>query len=421
MKRFFSFIIVLIPFVLSAQNINFSDYFDNKTVNLESYHSGRFALEYYTIDNSYISGDWAGTRTKLIDNNDFGQHKVEILDAKTKKLLYSRTYSSLFEEWSTTSEGKTSCGNFEEVIRIPLPKSKVIIGFNSRDSLGAWKKIADIEWDRSMIIDDNSTQTRKHYALHENGNIKNRLDILIIPAGYSTEDSIKMRKDLKMFSEFIFSKPPFSKAKDKINVWGIEYFSEESGIPGLKDSKINPNTELGVSYNTLGSPRYLMTRNLMNLHRIIKDIPYEQIIIMCNSEVYGGGGIYNFYATSYVNPKNSFVVVHEFGHSFAALGDEYAQNDSDVQGATENVEPWQLNVTALKDFSKKWGNMMDKTTPIPTPVTEEYKEKIGVFEGAAYKAKGLYRPYQDCLMRSDKPFCPVCTKAINDMINFYTE
>lgn len=421
MKRFFSFIIVLIPFVLSAQNINFGDYFDNKTVNLECYHSGRFALEYYTIDNSYISGDWAGTRTKLIDNNDFGQHKVEVLDANTKKLIYSRTYSSLFEEWSTTSEGRTSCGNFEEVIRIPLPKSKVIIGFNSRDSLGIWKKIADIEWDRSMIVQDNSNQTRKQYALHENGNIKNRLDIVIIPAGYSIEDSLKMRKDLKMFSEFIFSKPSFSNAKDKINIWGIEYFSEESGIPGLKDSKLNPNTELGVSYNTLGSPRYIMTRNLMNLHRIIKDIPYEQIIIMCNSEVYGGGGIYNFYATAYVNPKNSFVVVHEFGHSFAALGDEYAQNDSDVQGATENVEPWQLNVTALKDFSKKWGNMMEKTTPIPTPVTEEYKDKIGVFEGAAYKAKGLYRPYQDCLMRSDKPFCPVCTKAINDMINFYTE
>jgi hypothetical protein len=164
-----------------------------------------------------------------------------------------------------------------------------------------------------------------------------------------------------------------------------------------------------------------MTRNVFNLHDIITNIPYDQIVIMCNSDVYGGGGIFNFYATSYVNPKNGFVLIHEFGHSFAGLGDEYSENDIEVEGATQTIEPWQKNVTSLKDFSKKWQNMMDKNTPIPTPCTKEYNDKVGVYEGAAYVSKGLYRPYQDCLMKSDKPFCPVCTKEINKMLDLYTE
>lgn len=209
--------------------------------------------------------------------------------------------------------------------------------------------------------------------------------------------------------------------RDKINVWAVEYFSEESGIPGLKNSKINQDTELGVSYNTFGSPRYIMSEKLFNIHSVLRNTPYEQIIIMCNSDVYGGGGIYNFYATSYFNKDNSFVIVHEFGHSFAALGDEYAENDSEMQGAFEYAEPWQANITSLKEFKNKWEDMIEASTPIPTPKTPEYKDKVGVFEGAAYMSKGFYRPYQDCLMRSDKPFCPVCVREINKMIDFYTE
>ena len=164
-----------------------------------------------------------------------------------------------------------------------------------------------------------------------------------------------------------------------------------------------------------------MTPKLFNLHEILMDVPYEQIIIMCNSSVYGGGGIFNFYATSYVNRENGFVLIHEFGHSFGGLGDEYSETDIDIEGASQKIEPWQKNVTSLVDFSKKWEDMLDKTTPIPTPTTTDFKDKVGVFEGAAYVSKGLYRPFQDCLMRSDKPFCPVCTREINRMIDFYTE
>lgn len=420
MKRLLSFIIVLIPLVLYSQSLKFEDYFENNTLNLEVYHSGRYALEYYNIDNSYISGPWAASKTKLIDYSNFGAHKVEIF-GNNNVLIYSKTYSSLFEEWSTTSDGKNSCGNFEEVIRIPFPKEEVIIRLYSKDSIGNWKEISKLEWNKSMLGNPLIEKSYFPIKLHYSGEINKKLDIIIISAGYAKSDSIKMRKDFDLFSGFIFSKSPFQDLKNEINIWGLEYFSEESGIPGIKNSEIEPNTELGVSYNTFNSPRYIMTEKLFNLHSILRNSPYDQIIIMCNSNIYGGGGIYNFYATSYVNPNNSYVVIHEFGHSFAGLGDEYAENDSEIEGASQSCEPWQPNLTTLKDFSRKWKNDVKQSIPIPTPCIPQYKDEIGVYEGAAYVSKGIYRPYQNCLMRSDEPFCSLCSKSIIEMMKFYTE
>ncbi len=416
------FLFLFLSFGINAQTSNFDNYFEDNTLNLLCYHSGRKGLEYYTIDQTYITKQWAGSKTKLFDNTNLGVHRIEVYSNNGKTLVYSRNYCSLFEEWQTTAEAKNTCGNFEEVLRIPLPKEDVEIAFFSRDSLGNWYKIVS-----QKIEVKNAEFKTLNYKLYEpyklnvsSEDISKKLDIVIVPAGYTQKDSLKMISEMKLFSDFFFSKPPFSEAKEKINIWGHCYFSEQTGIAGL-DSTINPNSFLGVSYNTFNSPRYIMTPNLFNLHEILINVPYEQIVIMCNSETYGGGGIFNFYLTSYVNPKNGFVLIHEFGHSFAGLGDEYSENDNDVVGATQEIEPWQKNVTSLKDFSKKWKEMLEPSTPIPTPKTKEFENKVGVFEGAAYVSKGLYRPYQDCLMRSDKPFCPVCTKEINKMLDFYTE
>ena len=416
------FFFLFLSFGLNAQTSTFDTYFEDNTLNLLCYHSGRKALEFYSIDQTYITKKWAGSKTNLLDNSNLGAHRIEVYAHNSNRLIYSRNYCSLFEEWQTTSEAKNTCGNFEEVLRIPLPKEDADITFFSRDSLGNWYKIVN-----QKIEVKNAEFKTLNYKLYEpyklnvsSEDISKKLDIVIVPAGYTQRDSLKMISDMKLFSDFFFSKPPFSDAKEKINIWGQCYFSEQTGIAGL-DSTINPNSFLGVSYNTFNSPRYIMTPNLFNLHEILINVPYEQIVIMCNSETYGGGGIFNFYATSYVNPKNGFVLIHEFGHSFAGLGDEYSENDSDVEGATQKIEPWQKNVTSLKDFSKKWKDMIDTTTPIPTPTTLEFEDKVGVFEGAAYVTKGLYRPYQNCLMRSDVPFCPVCTREINKMLDFYCE
>ena len=422
MKRFLLFFLFSLPLLANAQIIDFNSYFTDKTLNILCYHSGRWAIEYYAIEETYATNHWAGTKTKLLDNTNLGAHRIEIYSSKSKTLIYSRNYCSLFEEWQTMPEARITCGNFEEVLRIPFPKDDIDILFFSRDSLGKWYRV------ENKTIEVASINT-KESNLSDNGiyplniastDLNKKLDIIIVPAGYIKADSVQMVEDMKVFTNHFFSKEPLASYKDMINIRGIAYFSEENGMPGLDSTKYQ-NTFLGVSYNTFGSKRYIMTPKLFNLHEILIDVPYEQIIIMCNSPIYGGGGIFNFYATSYLNKDNAFVLVHEFGHSFAGLGDEYAENDIEVEGASQMIEPWQKNLTSLVDFSGKWENMIDKKTPVPTPSTIEYKDKVGVFEGGAYVSKGIYRPYQDCLMRSDKPFCPVCTNEIKKMIDFYTE
>lgn len=420
-KSILSVLVFLFPIVLDAQENAFNSNFSDNTLNILCYHSGRKAMEYYSIEETYITKGYSGTKTKLLDNTNLGAHRIEVYSL-SNSLIYSRNYCSLFEEWQTTPEAENTCGNFEEVIRIPLPKEDVNIKFFSRDGLGKWFEVESkrIEVSKSYFKEPKHKLYAPYRLSVSSDEVSKKLDIVIVPAGYTQKDSLKMISDLRLFTNFLFSKPPFSDAKNKINVWGQCYFSEQSGIHGL-DSTIQGNSFLGVSYNTFGSKRYVMTSNLFNLHEILVNVPYDQIVIMCNSEVYGGGGIFNFYATSYVNKDNGFVLIHEFGHSFAGLGDEYSHNDIEVEGAKQEIEPWQKNVTSLKDFSLKWEYLLEKDTPVPTPLTKEYANKVGVFEGAAYVSKGLYRPFQDCLMRSDKPFCPVCTIEINKMIDFYTE
>lgn len=422
MKHLIIALFVVISSMGFAQNQDFDTYFQDNTLNILYYHSGRVGIEYYNIEQTYGTKGWAGTKTKLLDQTNLGAHRVEVYAANTQKIIYSRNHCSLFEEWQTTPEARNSCGNFEEVIRFPYPKQDVDIAFFSRDSLGGWFEVYRhrVEMRDVAMIQSSQTKSKIYPLSISSSEINRKLDIVIVPSGYTKMDSLKMISDMNLFTKFFFSKAPFSDLKDKINIRGICYFSEQTGVPGL-DSSINPNTFLGVGYNTFGSKRYIMTPNLFNLHELIMDVPYDQIVIMCNSEVYGGGGIFNFYATSYVNPKNGFVLIHEFGHSFAGLGDEYSENDIEVEGAAQSIEPWQRNVTSLKDFSRKWQDMIQDSVPIPTPQTKEYEDKIGAYEGAAYVSKGFYRPFQNCLMRSDKPFCPVCTKEIIKMIDFYTE
>lgn len=162
-----------------------------------------------------------------------------------------------------------------------------------------------------------------------------------------------------------------------------------------------------------------MTQDLWDLYDVINTVPTDAIILVCNSSVYGGGGIYNYYATCYMGEKSREVIVHEFSHSFVGLGDEYSDNDSDAGQTSVLLEPYEKNITTLVDFSNKWADKIDKQTPIPTPNTKQYENKVGVFEGAAYMSKGFYRPFQHCMMRDLKEFCPVCTDAINEIIDLH--
>jgi hypothetical protein len=301
-----------------------------------------------------------------------------------------------------------------------------------------------------------------------NGPAANKVDIVMLGDGYAAKDIEKFRKDAKHFNDVLFSTSPFKEHRQDFNVWAIEVISEESGIP-KPDKNIWKNSALGTMYNTFGSARYILTEANKTLRDIAGQVPYESINILVNDDRYGGGGIYNLYNTTYTITDKAglewqmdYVYAHEFGHSFAGLGDEYYSSQvSYEEFYAKDVEPWEPNVTALLDKNNlKWKEFIEKDTPIPTTWEKakydslgverakldrlapdyyekrepffraqdeilkktKYAGKVGAFEGSGYEARGLYRPAADCRMFSLSlvDFDPVCRAAIVKVIDYYS-
>ena len=162
---------------------------------------------------------------------------------------------------------------------------------------------------------------------------------------------------------------------------------------------------------------------MKSIRDAVWNIPCDAIFILVNSEIYGGGGMYNFYAIGTAdNPHTIRVFVHELGHSFAGLADEYFQSEVAYNDFYDlRIEPWEPNITTLVDFDRKWKDMLPSGTPVPTPTEAPYTDKTGVFEGGGYRDKGIYRPMDHCMMRDMAAFCPVCRRAILRMIDFLTD
>ncbi|MBQ9255119.1 MAG: hypothetical protein IJ180_10160 [Bacteroidales bacterium] len=414
------FILLFVPFFVQAQ---WDKYFENSSLRIDYYHSGRYRIDYFNVYSYQKLPFYSGSHTYLIDNINNGAYKVALFDKNNKKMIYSKNFSTLFNEWQSSEEAKNMCGNHEETVIVPFPKEEydIDIVFYSRDSVNNWQEVARTEFDRSLIeeLEDVRYNILPLHSVERS--VDKRMDLVFLPLGYTKEEKDKMMKDLQRFSDAMFTYEPYKSKEDLINISALEYYTKKSGIPGLKDRK-DEEGELGVKYNTFGSERYIMTLSVWKLNDVLNNLPYDAVIIICNSDVYGGGGVYNFYATCYSGTTAEKVLIHEFSHSFAGLGDEYADNDSDAGLQNIDAEPYEKNITTLVDFSKKWGDLMEKDTPIPTPATKENKEKVGVYEGAAYVSKGFYRPYQTCMMRDLSPFfCPVCSKAINEMMDIYSK
>ena len=258
----------------------------------------------------------------------------------------------------------------------------------------------------------------------DNGDPAKNVDIVFIPEGYQRSEMGKFKQDAQHFADALFNYSPFTENKDKFNIHIVEAYSKESGtdIPG---ENIWKNTIVNSNFYTFGTERYITTMDVKTVRDLAGLVPYDQIYILVNTEKYGGGGIYNFYNLCVTdNSYSELVFVHEFGHGFGGLADEYWTSDVGVQDYYDlSVEPTDPNITTLVDFESKWKDMIDKDTPIPTPDTKEYDNVIGAFEGGGYVEKGIYRPYRDCIMKSlqTNEFCPVCRKALENMIIFYTE
>lgn len=403
----------------------FKENFKNKTLRIDYMHSGSAGVEYYMFDTLYAEKYWGGSKTNLIDEFEYGNYKFEVYDTETNELLYSRGYSSLFREYQSTAEGEGSCKSFDESIVFPYPKHEVNIVFSSRQKDLSWSKEYILTIDpKTRDIQKNTRKKFKRKKIHYSGNPNKKLDIVIIAEGYTADQMEKFAEDCERFKGYILNSEPYDQNKDKINIWAVESISDESGTD-LPGQDIWKNTIVGTNFYTFDSERYLTTEDNISVRDVAANAPYDQIFILVNHEKYGGGGIYNFYSLGTSdNPAGDFLFQHEFGHSFAGLGDEYYTSDVAVEDFyPTNVEPWEPNITTLVDFNSKWQNMVSHSTPVPTPATEEYENTVGVYEGGGYVAKGVYRPYIDCTMKSVKynAFCPVCKRGIQRMIDFYSE
>jgi hypothetical protein len=407
-------------FLLSAQN--FDTYFENKTLRLDYIHIGNVHEERIEPLMFWQGGVWSGTHTRLIEPARLGEMLFTMKDAQTGNIIFTRSYSMLFGEFVTTERAEKEMGRFEECVLMPYPKKPIKYEFTvfSRNNIPTF--LYEGNFDPESTPQNSFKIDNKVIDLHIGGRPENCLDILFIPDGYSKKDKQKLQNDMQRFADYILKCSPYSENLNRLNIRAIVGYSKESGITD-PNAKVFKKTLLGCSYNTIDVDRYLMCLNVWKMNEVADDAPYDAILMICNSEKYGGGGIYNFYAT--VNSDgtySNYVTVHELGHSIAGLGDEYFDSHVSVRDFyPEGIEPVEPNLTTLVDFSKKWENMLAQDTPIPTPDIKEYNNVLGVFEGGGYVAKGVYRPYRTCTMKDKlyNGFCPVCKKTLEEVFDYF--
>lgn len=422
MKKTLTIILTLVALQGIGQ---FSNFFHDKSLRLDYSHAGNHETERFFFEELIEEPYWGGSQVNLVDTFEYGNYYVKVFNKKNDSLLYSRGYSSLFREWQTTNEAKRISRSFSESIVFPYPKQIVDVVIYSRSWEGIFEEVY------RQTVDPNNYFIKKDrrliyptFVVHKSGNPATNVDIVILPEGYSSDEMGLFIDDCRNFADGLFSFSPYGDNRGNFNIVGVLAPSINSGndIPG---KNIWKQTILNTSFYTFDSERYCMTTDNKSVRDLAANAPYDQIYILVNNKKYGGGAIYNYYNVSVnSNELAAKIFIHELGHGFVGLGDEYYTSSTSYNDFYNlKIEPWEPNLTTLVDFNSKWKDMIKKRTPVPTPDIEKYRNKVGVFEGGGYVAKGVYRPVHDCLMNSFKgdSFCPVCSKAIQDMINFYCE
>jgi hypothetical protein len=473
--------------VCGISDVPFDEYFTDATMRVDFIHLGNAAQETIAIDQIYRQGQWAGNPSHPIDPFLYGRYAVKVYDALQGKMIFSKGFDSYFAEYKTTDpalQGQKKA--FHESAMIPYPKKPVVFTIEIRNRKNEWRKIfsEEIDPDSVGIIKENLGRNVKVFKLLKSGDPHKKVDVACIAEGYTRQEEKKVRRDFQRFMDSLFSLEPYISYKKSFNVYGVFMPSEESGCDEPRHG-IFKNTAVGASFNSLGLSRYLLTEDNKSLRDIAAHVPYDALFIMINQKRYGGGGIYNLFCTFTSDSQwTEYLILHEFGHCFAGLADEYytssvAYNEFYPRG----IEPLEPNITALMNPDKlKWRDLVSRETAIPTPwEKEEYDRRalayqkirgdlneriaaqkrnkaasseirelerkaerlskehaenldallarsqfqgvVGAFEGAGYSSSGLFRPMLDCIMftKGKKPYCQVCEQAIIRVIKFYTD
>jgi hypothetical protein len=348
------------------------------TMRLDYYHTGDAKSEVFSVDRVVIEPlPWAGDLSQAIDKSNYGKYVFEVRDQKTKQILYSRGFASIYGEWETTDEAKAMTRTFQESLRFPAPSSTVEIVLKKRDAKNVFHDIwtTTIDPQDQFIDRSKPTPSAPVIAIQKMGDPETKVDFLILGDGYTDADAKKFEADAKRLTEVLFATSPFKENRRRFNVWAICPPSSESGI-SRPSTGIYRDSPLGATYDAFGSERYMLTFDNRALRKTAQFAPYEFIEVLANNRTYGGGGIFNLYSTVAAdNAFANYVFVHEFGHHFAGLADEYYTSSVAYAAAADRVEPWEPNVTALLDVSNlKWRDLVSpfaNVTPIPTPWNKE--------------------------------------------------
>jgi len=421
-RKIVAFSLMFISLSAMAQ---FDSIFYNKSLRLDYVHAGTADDEWVALDKLLESSYWGGSKTKLIDSLRYGKYFFELFDKATDSCIYSRGYGSLFGEWQTTDEAHQSMRSFHETILMPYPRDAASVVLYSRSFAGEWDTLF------SLDIDPDSYFIRpapdpKWPVMHVSGDRppEDAVDIVILPDGYTMDELGKFIEDVQFFKESLFAFEPYASWQDKFSIRAVLAPSDHSGIAVPAEDHW-PQTVLSSNFYTFDSERYCMSYDNKSIRDLAGQVPYDQIYILANTQKYGGGGIYNCYGLSTTgNQLSAKIFVHEFGHSFAGLGDEYFDSSTAYDEFYNlKIEPWEPNLTTLVNFDSKWKSLLHSDTPIPTIAADSMKSVVGVFEGGGYVAKGMFRPKMDCLMHTfkEEKFCEVCESAIIRMIRFYSE
>lgn len=440
-----------------------------KTLRVDYYHTGNAKTELFSLDRAVVEPlPWAGNLAKPVDDTNLGKYRFEVYDPGTKQVLYSRGFCSIYGEWELTDEATKTHRTFSESLRFPDPGKPVRIRLQKRDAQNAWIEAWDFPLDPNDKFVDKSQPASpgKVIALEKNGDPGQKVDFLILGDGYTAAEMGKFEKDARRMMELMFAESPFKERRRDFNVWALCPASAESGISRPSTGQ-HRRTPLGCTYDAFDSERYVLTFENRAFRDIAGFAPYEFVQMLVNNETYGGGGIFGLYGTVSADNKTApYIFVHEFGHHFAGLADEYYTSDVAYAPSTSRIEPWEPNATA-DPKNPKWKALLTPGIPLPTPwkkaeleahshaiqkerrairaanrpesemdaLFEKQKRyempllgkdtwsgKVGTFEGANYEATGYFRSQTDCIMftRDEVPFCAACQLGITKVIDLYS-
>ena len=408
MKKVIVFLLVALSLPCVAQDVDFDKWFDGGTLRVDCIREGSSQRDSVWVCRWVNRGAaWHGSRVHLLDPFDNGDYRVVLRDPESGTDLYSRGYSNLFREYKDTPEGRRTVRRFEETLLVPMPRKAVDVVLQCRDSLMRLHDQAVVRFDPATARYEHRSGAGQRCDLELHGDPSRKIDVAIVAQGYGQDDSAKLAADYRRMTEVLFGKEPFASHRNDFNVRGVK-------------------ADVGAAYGTFGADRYLMTLQVHRLHDALHDVPADHIVIMVNNEVYGGGAIYNFYSVSSLHRMAEYVLPHELGHGIGGLADEYVDEDlSYADLHRTSYEPLEPNITNLVDFGSKWQRLVAEGTPVPTPADDAVPRNecgpVGLYEGAGYSSKGVYRPTMRCMMRDYAPFCPVCRERMEAVFKLYAE